>query len=92
MLMWELWSETRPWCHLPASFFGNALAAALEHGDRPTFTEMCESRFRELAEICWCTAEEDRPPFDAVVVTLETIVPCPDAANGTSVINAHEAQ
>jgi len=79
IILWELATRRWPWDELNATSYitlFQKLDTALRNGQRPSIPpEFCASHpvYTKTMRACWANDPSERPTFDAVVFSLETI-------------------
>jgi hypothetical protein len=68
--MWELYTRKRAYAGLP---HGDIIDRVYKSGLRPRFPTGTPEAFSALAEACWQTEPEARPPFAQICARLDAM-------------------
>ena len=69
--LWELYTRTAPYAGMTPFQVMYGVASS---GMRPNINDDCPEPWRELMITCWAESPDDRPTFDVIAKTLQTMV------------------
>ena len=70
IVLWEIWTRDFPFGH---HRFGNAVATAVERGERPPVPDNCPVTYVNVMKACWDQNPRKRPSFEEIVSRLENV-------------------
>jgi len=71
LILWAMASQERP---LEGMVFGSILLKVWKGGERPPLPKNWPEDWSSLIEKCWSPSVEDRPNFDQILLTLDSLI------------------